>query len=160
MVVETDSAACTRALGEALGRSAEPNTVIGLRGPLGAGKSTLAQGIARGLGVTEPVSSPTFNLVQEYAGRLPFWHVDAYRIRSLDEIIDLSLPELLQGGGVVVIEWSERLARALPADRLEAHLTVLEGDRRRIWLEPLGPRSRDLLERARHELRPCSLVDR
>lgn len=154
MWCDSASANETRCLGERIGRCLEPNTVITLRGPLGAGKTTLAQGIAAGLDVEEPVSSPTFNLVQEYGGRLTLWHVDAYRIRSLDEIIDLSLPELLTAGGVVIIEWPEAVERVLPTDRLDIAIEPVEGDRRRIELVAGGPGAQMLLECLERELAP------
>src|SRR2546423_15628180 len=108
MRVTTGSVEETQALGEALGRRLGPGDVVGLSGDLGAGKTALAQGIARGLGVEEPVSSPTFALVHEYAGRVSVWHLDTYRVASLDELIDLSWDDLLSGGGVVLVEGPER----------------------------------------------------
>src|SRR5713226_4230931 len=106
----------TRGIGEALGRRLAPGDVVCLAGPLGAGKTTLAQGIGRGLGVEEVVNSPTFTLVQEYGGRLPVYHLDVYRLSSPEEAADLALDEMLSAGGVVLIEWSERIAPLLPAD--------------------------------------------
>src|SRR5256885_14016783 len=98
MRITTQSTEETQALGEILGRLLGAGDVVGLSGELGAGKTALAQGIGRGLGVEEPVSSPTFALVHEYAGRLRVWHLDTYRVASLDELIDLSWSDLLAGG--------------------------------------------------------------
>ena len=120
--------------------------VITLSGELGAGKTALAQGIGAGLGVTEPVSSPTFALVHEYRGRLPVWHLDTYRVRSLDELIDLSWHDLLNGGGVVLVEWPERIAAGLPAERLEISLAYGSDDTREITLTALGERMRSLVQ--------------
>jgi tRNA threonylcarbamoyladenosine biosynthesis protein TsaE len=130
LTLETADEAATRAFGERLGRLLAPGDVVCLAGELGAGKTMLAQGIAAGLGVDEPVSSPTFALVQEYAGRAPIYHLDLYRLASLDELIDLGFPELWHAGGVILIEWPERIAPALPPDRLEIHLATHPSGRR------------------------------
>ncbi|HEU4751835.1 MAG TPA: tRNA (adenosine(37)-N6)-threonylcarbamoyltransferase complex ATPase subunit type 1 TsaE [Armatimonadota bacterium] len=145
LVLTTRSGEETRALGEALGGLLAAGDVVCLSGELGAGKTVLAQGIGAGLGVTEPVSSPTFALAHEYRGRLPVWHLDVYRVRSLDELIDLSWQELLSGGGVVVIEWPERIAGGLPPDRLEVSLAYGDDDAREIRLRGTGPRAREVL---------------
>src|SRR5436305_10131907 len=100
---------------------------------MGAGKTMLAQGIAAALGIDEPVSSPTFALVHEYAGRLPLWHVDAYRLRHPDEALDLALPELRQSG-VIVIEWPEQLGPAVPGDPLDVELLPLRDDDRQMTI--------------------------
>jgi tRNA threonylcarbamoyladenosine biosynthesis protein TsaE len=133
----------TRALGEALGRRLGPGDVVCLIGPLGAGKTTLAQGIARGLEVEDVVNSPTFTLVQEYAGRLPVYHLDVYRLSGPEEAADLALDELLAAGGIVMIEWPERIAPFLPPDRLEVHLEP-HGDARRLTVVGHGPRGQGL----------------
>lgn len=145
MRVTTRSAEETLALGEALGRLLEAGDVVGLSGELGAGKTALAQGIGRGLEVVDPVTSPTFALVHEYRGRLPVWHLDTYRVRSLDELIDLSWQDLLAGGGVVLVEWPERIEPALPPDRLDIRLRDLGGDCREIEFQPRGDRMRSVL---------------
>lgn len=144
--LETRDPEETRALGEALGRRLASGDVLCLRGNLGAGKTVLAQGVAAGLGVTEPVSSPTFNLLQQYAGRLPVYHLDAYRVADPDEMIDLGFPELWTAGGVLLIEWPERIAYALPGDRLEVHLQPTNGEaRRRLTVIPHGERASALV---------------
>ncbi|HTE18675.1 MAG TPA: tRNA (adenosine(37)-N6)-threonylcarbamoyltransferase complex ATPase subunit type 1 TsaE [Armatimonadota bacterium] len=146
MRVNARSADETRALGELLGRRLGPGDVVCLTGELGAGKTTLAQGMGAGLGVAEPVSSPTFALVHEYRGRLPVWHLDTYRVRSLDELIDLSWDDLLAGGGVVLVEWPARIGAALPAERLDVALEYGEGDSRQIDLLPHGERMRAVVD--------------
>src|SRR4051812_16328100 len=99
----------TALLGETWGRDAKPGSVIGLSGDLGAGKTELVKGIARGLGVTDRVHSPTFALVNTYwGGRLPLHHLDLYRLESLDQILAAGLEEYLHANGVAVIEWIER----------------------------------------------------
>jgi tRNA threonylcarbamoyladenosine biosynthesis protein TsaE len=138
--ITTATAGETRHLGRLLGRLLEPGDVVALSGELGAGKTTLAQGICTGLDVSEPVASPTFTLVHEYAGRVPVWHLDTYRLRSSDELIDLSWQDLLSGGGVVLVEWPERVADALPPDRLEVALAAAGVDERRLTLTACGER--------------------
>jgi tRNA threonylcarbamoyladenosine biosynthesis protein TsaE len=134
----------TRAVGEALGRRLEPGDVVCLEGPLGAGKTTLAQGLARGLGVVDVVNSPTFTLVQEYEGRQPVFHLDVYRLSGPEEAADLAIPEMIAAGGVLLIEWPERIASLLPADRLEIRLAP-DADTRRITAVAHGPRAAALL---------------
>ena len=118
------SATQTRAIGGALGSQLRAGDVVVLTGDLGTGKTVVAQGIARALGVEEPVVSPTFTLVREYEGRLPFRHLDVYRLDHVQEAIDLGLAEMLDDG-VVVIEWGEGVAELLPLDRLEVTLALL-----------------------------------
>jgi tRNA threonylcarbamoyladenosine biosynthesis protein TsaE len=105
----------TAAAGEALGRDLTAGDVVALYGELGAGKTCFVQGLARGLGVTSHATSPTFVLVNEYRGRLPVHHVDAYRTGSLAELIDLGLLDLMGGDGVTVIEWADKAEPLLPA---------------------------------------------
>jgi tRNA threonylcarbamoyladenosine biosynthesis protein TsaE len=135
--IETEDA--MRAWGARLGQRLQAGDVVCLSGPMGAGKTTLAQGIAAGLGVTEPVSSPTFTLVQEYAGRLPVFHLDVYRLRSPDELWDLSFEDLLAAAGVILIEWPERIAGALPRERLEIAI-ALAADARDVTVSGQGHR--------------------
>lgn len=139
----------TRAIGEALGRHLQPGDVLYLEGPLGAGKTTFAQGVARGLGVEEVVNSPTFTLVQEYAGRFPVYHLDVYRLSGPEEARDLAIPEMLAAGGVLLIEWPERIEPLLAPDRLEVRLAV-EGEARRLTVIGHGPRSDALLAQLQH----------
>lgn len=115
----TYAARQTRALGEALGAEAQPGTVIALIGPLGAGKTELAKGVAAGLGVSSVVNSPTFILMNEHVGRLRLFHVDAYRLDDPDEALAAGLLDDRQATGVTVVEWAERLDGLLPDDRLE-----------------------------------------
>jgi tRNA threonylcarbamoyladenosine biosynthesis protein TsaE len=103
-------------VGQELGERLAPNTVIALRGDLGAGKTTLVKGIARGLGIEEEITSPTFVIISEYSGRLPLFHMDLYRISGIDEFVDLGAEELFFSGGITVIEWSERIRSILPPD--------------------------------------------
>ena len=110
-----DEAALAR-FGETFARALRPPVAVGITGELGAGKTTLVRAIARGLGVAEPVTSPTFALVHRYAGaRTTVYHVDAYRLKPAEDTADLGIDEALaEPGSVVLIEWPERLGRALP----------------------------------------------
>lgn len=152
MKVVTRSVEETRALGEQLGREVlQTGDVVVLTGELGTGKTALAQGIGRGLGVTDPVVSPTFTLVREYQGeRARLCHVDIYRLEWIQELHELGIEEQLEDS-VTLIEWGEVAASALPADRLEVRLAAGAGaDERIIELVVLGEswrrRSRRLAE--------------
>jgi tRNA threonylcarbamoyladenosine biosynthesis protein TsaE len=146
IVVESSSPEETAGLGAKLGANAFEGTVIVLHGELGAGKTTFTQGIGAGLGIAE-VTSPTFVLVAEHAGRLRLYHVDLYRLGDTDDLADLALDEVIGLTGVVVVEWPERYLGEWPADRLAIELS---GDdrHRRITFSPTGPRHQSLVERA------------
>ena len=125
----------TREVGRILGTRLAGGEVVGLCGPLGAGKTQLAKGLALGLGVPEdePVTSPTFVLVREYAGRLRFFHCDAYRLRSADELLALGLEEELDAAdAVVAIEWADRFPQALTTDAIRIDLDHENGSSRRL----------------------------
>jgi len=151
MKVVTRSVEETRALGEELGRDVlQAGDVVVLTGELGTGKTALAQGVGRGLGVDGPVVSPTFTLVREYEGRVRLCHVDIYRLERMQEVHDLGIEEQLEEN-VTLIEWGEVAANALPPDRLEVRITAGAGpDERIIELILLGEswrrRSRRLAE--------------
>jgi tRNA threonylcarbamoyladenosine biosynthesis protein TsaE len=115
----TRSADETRALAAVVAELARPGDVILLAGDLGAGKTAFAQGFGAGLGVTEAITSPTFTLLNQYEGRLGLHHLDVYRLEQLAEVLDIGLPELLDEGGVTLIEWGDAITPALPADYLE-----------------------------------------
>lgn len=119
----------TRALATALASLACPGDLVLLAGDLGTGKTAFAQGFAVGLGVDEPVTSPTFILVRTYPGaRLKLHHVDAYRLEHLQEALDLGLAEMVDDVAVTLIEWGDLVAPALPGDFLEVHLDYGPGD--------------------------------
>ena len=130
------SAEDTIDIGRRLGGSLAPGTVVGLEGPLGAGKTTLVKGIAQALGVAEEVTSPTFTLISEYravvAGRpAALYHVDLYRIAHIGELEDIGLDEVLAGPGLAVIEWSEKAAALMPEDSIRVSIAIgADGDRR------------------------------
>ncbi len=109
----------TEAAGEALGRSLSPGAVLAYRGDLGMGKTAFTRGLARGLGYTGRVTSPTFTIVNEYeGGRLPLFHFDMYRLEDSDALFDIGWEDYLGRGGVCAVEWSERVDDALPEDTL------------------------------------------
>ena len=117
------NAEATRALAAEIARRAVSGTVIALSGDLGAGKTCFIQGLASGLGVQGAVTSPTFIMIAEYAGRLPLYHVDLYRTASLGEIRGLGLDEMLDGAGVTAIEWAEKAEALLPARAIRVHIS-------------------------------------
>ena len=152
MKTTTSSAEQTRALGAALGGALRPGDVVVLGGDLGAGKTTLAQGIAAALGVKEPVTSPTFTIVQEYDGTVPVAHVDVYRLESVGELFDLGFEEVLDDSRVTLVEWGDLVAPALPTERLAVRLELgATDDERIVTFVPHGARWRErmaLVERA------------
>jgi len=113
MEVVSNSPAETEALGERLAARLGPGTVVAFTGDLGAGKTAFTRGLARGLGVTERVTSPTFTIVNEYEGRLPLFHFDMYRLGGEEELFDIGWEDYLARGGVCAVEWSENIAGAL-----------------------------------------------
>ncbi len=119
-------------LGERIGRAVTPSLVLALRGGLGSGKTTLTKGIARALEVREELTSPTYTLISEYSGRLPLYHMDAYRLRGDDDFAAIGADEYLNGEGVCVVEWSDRVRSALPPDAVWIDLQILADGRRRI----------------------------
>lgn len=134
----------TRHLGERLGSLCAPGDLILLEGSLGAGKTALAQGIGRGLGVAAPVNSPTFTLVKEYRGRIPLYHFDLYRLDDAEQAFELGIEEYLEGDGVCVVEWAERAAALWPSDHLRIHLVIAGPSERQLLLEGHGPRGSTL----------------
>jgi len=138
--------ASTRALGERLGIAAAAGDVIALSGPLGAGKTELARGVARGLGVVGPVSSPTFILIAEHEGRLPLFHLDGYRLDGPEDALGAGLLDERRAEGVTVVEWAERLEAALPAGRLEIRLDGSGDDPRTLACRATDARHGRLLE--------------
>ena len=132
MTIRTGSADATRTLAAALGPLLEPGDVVALVGDLGAGKTVFAQGVARGLGVREPVTSPTFTIVQEYEGRLPVAHVDVYRLDRVQDLYDLGFDELIDDGRVTIVEWGDLIAQALPADHLVVRIDPGGADNERV----------------------------
>ncbi len=144
--LSTGSEEETRQLGERLGRSLRTGDVVLLSGDLGTGKTCLTQGIGRGLGCTAPVTSPSFVLMNEYAGRETLFHVDLYRIEDVEDLDELGLWDYAERG-VLVIEWPERGAELLPGDGLVIELRYGDIDRqRRLRFLPRGSRGSELVD--------------
>ena len=114
MVYRTENTAQTEALGQQLGRTLAPGSVVAFRGGLGMGKTAFTRGLARGLGCTGRVTSPTFTIVNEYRGKIPLFHFDMYRLDSSDALFDIGWGDYLDRGGVCAVEWSENVADAMP----------------------------------------------
>lgn len=140
----TDSIEETHALGEKIGKCVSGNMVILLSGDLGAGKTTLTQGIAKGLGVRRKVTSPTFTILKIYRGRMPLYHIDAYRLEGITQ--DLGFEELMDDEGLSVIEWSQYLPDIIPDEYLSVTIHLLEEDSREFVFEANGEQYEELLE--------------
>jgi tRNA threonylcarbamoyladenosine biosynthesis protein TsaE len=139
------SPAETESLGERWGREAQSGLVIGLSGDLGAGKTQLVKGIARGLGIAARVHSPTFTLVNEYdGGRLRLFHLDLYRLETRGQIVSAGLEEFLQPDGVAVIEWAERWFGKHRTSNIE-HRTSNLGNVRQVQIEIIGGSERKII---------------
>ena len=130
----SNSAEKTFELGKRIGESLRENDIIALYGPLGAGKTTLVQGIGAGLGVEDFITSPTFILINEYSGRLPLYHIDLYRLENISQAEDLGIVEYFDKGGVCIIEWAEKLGNLLPKDFKTIKIDVISETDRRINL--------------------------
>jgi tRNA threonylcarbamoyladenosine biosynthesis protein TsaE len=152
--IVSHSADQTQRLGERLGRLLQPGDVVCLQGDLGSGKTCLTQGIARGLGVGQSVTSPTFIIINEYAlpgAALKLRHIDLYRIARLAEARALGLEDYLNGDDICVVEWAERVLELLPAERLWVTLRYVNDTQRELRFGATGKRYTDLLERLRQE---------
>ena len=141
VIIETENPEETFALGQKIGRAATPGQVYTLTGDLGVGKTVFTQGVASGLGITEPVNSPTFTIVQVYEeGRLPFYHFDVYRIGDIEEMEEIGYDDYFFGEGICLIEWAELIEEILPENRIS--ITIEKdlsrgSDYRRITIEGL-----------------------
>ncbi len=140
----TNSVEETHELGYKIGSNAEETMVFLLDGDLGAGKTTLTQGIAKGLGVKRNVTSPTFNILKIYKGRMPLYHIDAYRLEGLHQ--DLGFDEFLDDDGVTVIEWSQYVPQLIPEEYMKISIRLEDEDRRRFEFCANGQMYEKLLE--------------
>lgn len=134
----------TRALGIKIGEKVQEGTVITLSGDLGAGKTTLTQSIAKGLGITKTVSSPTFTICKIYYGRLPLYHFDAYRLEGSEE--DLGFEEMIEGDGLAVIEWPQYIDYMIPEDVLNISILLTGEQQREMSFTAQGEKSIQLLK--------------
>lgn len=146
--IDVHSVAEMEALGRRLGELLFPGAVVALIGPLGAGKTLLVRAIAEGLGVPNRsiVTSPTFILIQEYHGRLPIYHFDAYRLSSAAEFLDLGIDEYYAAGGVCLIEWADKVADCLPRQHLEVRIGLTGESSRRLGLASYGKKYDTIIE--------------
>lgn len=135
-----DTAGCAKALGPLV----EAGDVILLTGDLGAGKTQFTKGLAEGLGIGDPVTSPTFNILLVHQGRLPLYHLDLYRLENADELVDLDYFGVIEGDGVAVVEWGDRFPEALPAEGLIVEFHIVDDERRRIEVRSIGLRGNQL----------------
>ena len=135
----------TQDFGARLGQLAQPGDVFLLVGELGAGKTCLAQGIARGLGIKEYAASPSFVVVRQLYGRLPLYHMDFYRLDNLEEIADLGLDDYFYGQGVSVVEWADKGLSLLPPEHLLVEMSYVSDTGRRLKLKARGKRYRQLV---------------
>jgi tRNA threonylcarbamoyladenosine biosynthesis protein TsaE len=142
--IVTHSDAETVEAGRVLGSLAAPNDVITLSGELGAGKTCLTQGIAKGIGIVEHVPSPTFNLLLVHPGELTLYHFDLYRLRRASELEDIDLFGTVEADGVSVIEWADRFPGDMPQDRLDIVLETVGVTERRLTVVPHGARAEEL----------------
>jgi tRNA threonylcarbamoyladenosine biosynthesis protein TsaE len=152
--IDTATPEDTRKVAEAVAELLVPGDVVSLTGDLGAGKTTFVQGAARGLGVTEPVTSPTFVLVREYRGDVPVYHVDVYRLDRLQEVIDLGFDDLLDPRSVIFVEWGDAIEPLLPDEHLRVELRAAEGEARRLSFSGSGTRWAGRWERMEGLLAP------
>jgi tRNA threonylcarbamoyladenosine biosynthesis protein TsaE len=153
---------CSLLLGRAIGELLQPGDILALRGELAAGKTLLARGIARGLGIGPEVriTSPTFTIINEYSGRLRLYHIDLYRISGPDDLETLPWQESLFGNGAAVIEWPERLGRLLPAERWDIKFSICGEESREMLICGRGRKNRarmakwvEKIEDVQHEAR-------
>lgn len=148
MILVSNSPAATEHFASGLAQLLEPGDFVSLYGELGAGKTRFAAGIARGLGVdpSQPVTSPTYTILNIYHGRIPLYHFDLYRLAGDDDIADLGFHEYFYGNGVCLVEWSERMASELPSERLDISFRYIDEQVRSIELTPTSARYERLLE--------------
>ncbi|AYV69149.1 tRNA (adenosine(37)-N6)-threonylcarbamoyltransferase complex ATPase subunit type 1 TsaE [Niallia circulans] len=135
---KADNAEETIGFAERIAWLLQAGDVITLEGDLGAGKTTFTKGIAKGLGITKTVNSPTFTIIKEYQGKLPLYHMDVYRLKDSDE--DLGFDEYFEGAGVTVVEWAHLIEEQLPVDYLQINLYYDNTSGRKIVLSPKGSR--------------------
>ncbi len=128
----------TKALGMEIGLIARPGLIITLNGDLGVGKTVLARGVGRGLGIDQPITSPTFTILHQYRGRLALYHFDMYRLIDEDEIFELGFEEFIYGDGVSVIEWPENMGELHPDEYVEIIIERIDDNMRKIKINSIG----------------------
>jgi len=150
--ITTESDQGTIRVGQEIGRLLMEGDVVGLVGELGSGKTRLTKGIALGLGVNPKtiVSSPSFTLVNEYQGRAALYHMDVYRLGSLDEVLSAGIEETVHTGGVVVLEWADRWPEILPEHTVTVELLIVDEHRRVLTLSGRHPRANEIIAQLKH----------
>ncbi len=143
--VTAKDALTTKDIGEKLATVLFAGAVVTLSGELGAGKTTFTQGLAKGLGITKNVTSPTFTLMKNYVGRLPLNHIDAYRLENIDQ--DLGFDEFMEADGVTVIEWAGFISSILPAEYLNGEFSINDDGSRTIVFTAVGEQYQEVLDR-------------
>lgn len=138
MKIKVNNLQDTEKIGKIISRCLEKGTVLCLDGDLGAGKTAITQFIAKEFGVKEYITSPTFNIIKEYEGRLPFYHMDVYRIESEDDMYDLGYDEYIYSESVTVIEWSENIRTILPDERIDIKIDRIDENKRIMTIEGKG----------------------
>ena len=131
----SDSFENTLKIGEKIGRVLQAGDIICMEGDLGAGKTSMTKGIALALEIPDEITSPTYTLISEYEGKCPLYHMDLYRIDSMEEFEMLGAEDLLFGSGISIIEWSERIEEYLPEDKKIINISILEDGKRKIQLK-------------------------
>ena len=156
LTMESNSPEETFKIGEMTGKIAVAGDIYCLNGHLGAGKTVFAKGVAYGLGVKGRVASPTFTIINEHQGRLPFYHMDAYRLGGPEELADLGCEEYFYGQGVTLVEWADIISGELPAERLEINIAGEGEDQRKIYMKPYGDRYCRMVEELSRHVRSGS----
>lgn len=137
----------TEKLGYKLGKALKSGDIICLLGDLGAGKTALTKAIAKGLGIDDYVTSPTFTIINEYNGRLPLYHFDVYRLMSIDELYDLGYEEYFYSNGITIIEWADKIEEILPEDTINIHINrTLNQNEREIIFTGKGKRFNQIIK--------------
>ena len=131
----TSSAEETITLGEKIGRLLKKGDIIAMQGTLAAGKTTITKGIAKALGITDTITSPTFCLISEYHGTMPLYHMDVYRLDGTEDFINLGTDDMLYGDGVSIIEWSEKIMDELPSNTIVLKITPQDDGKRLIEID-------------------------
>ena len=144
--VTTSSEAATQALGSALAPMACAGDVLILSGDLGAGKTQFTKGLAVGLGVVEPVTSPTFNILLVHQGRIPLYHFDLYRLGTSEQLDDLDYWGVLEADGIAVVEWGDRFPDAVPPECVSVSISIVSDDERLVRVAGVGPRGEALVQ--------------
>jgi tRNA threonylcarbamoyladenosine biosynthesis protein TsaE len=156
MKIKVNNLQDTEKIGKIISRCLEKGAVLCLDGDLGAGKTAITQFIAKEFGVKEYITSPTFNIIKQYEGRLPFYHMDVYRIESEDDMYDLGYDEYIYSEGVTVIEWSENIKGILPDERIDIKIDRIDDNKRIMTIEGSGVTYEKITEELKNYENTCN----